>query len=226
MILKFSIFKPFEDRLIHGITTKQTGSFNEESPDHKKNIKKLSAHLTNEPIISKQLHSDRIIIVSQRPAKPFEGDGFITQTIQLPLAIKIADCQALLIFDPITNTIAAVHSGWRGSSVNIIGKVIERMKEAFQVQPKNLLVGISPSLGPCCAEFTDPQKELPPFIHPYKKGKKVDFWAISLDQLKKAGVLIKNIELMPECTKCFRDQYFSHRNKDKGRMVAFISLAK
>ena len=204
MILEFSIFKPFSDRLSHGLTTK-----------------------TSDPpsglIFGNQVHGDNIIFLSKKPDHPLEGDAFVTQKSNVPLTVQVADCQGVLMFDPKTQTIAAIHSGWRGSSLNVIGKTIEAMK-GVGVNPSNLIVGISPSLGPCCAEFTDPKNELPKFIHPYIKKQNVDLWSLTADQLKKAGVPESNIEIIKECTKCQPDKYYSHRNKDTGRMAVFISL--
>ena len=221
MILKFSIFKPFANRLIHGMTTKQMGSFNDEDKNFSEQLKKLPVE---KPIFSRQIHGDKVILATERPDKPFEGDAFITQEKNLPLTVKVADCQGILIYDPKTESIATVHSGWRSSTLNIIGKTVKQMQDTFGLNPSNLLIGISPSLGPCCTEFTDPKNELPEFIHPYIKDQNVDFWALSINQLKEVGVPENQIEIIKECTKCQPNKYFSHRNADIGRMAVFISL--
>jgi len=220
MILEFSLFKPFTDAIIHGITTKPLGSFNDEEEGFKKQKNKLPVN----PVLNKQVHGDKIIMLDKRPDQPFEADALITQQKNLPLGIKVADCQGVLIFDPKTTSIAAIHSGWKGSALNIIGKTVKKMEQAFGSDPADLLVGISPSLGPCCAQFSDPEKELPEFTRPFTKGKNVDFWSLSLQQLKEAGVPEGRIEIMKECTNCNTDRFFSHRNGDKGRIAVFIGL--
>lgn len=175
-------------------------------------------------ITANQVHGDEVMMIRERPADLLTCDAFITQSPHLPLMVKVADCQGVLIYDPITHSVAAVHSGWRGSTLNIIGKTIARMTAEVGVEPENLLVGISPSLGPCCAEFSDPENELPAFCHPFiQKGNRVDFWSLSLKQCKDAGVSEKNIELAGICTKC-TPGYFSHRNGDGGRMGVFATL--
>ena len=110
MILEFSIFKPFSDRLSHGVTTKTSDP-------------------PSELIFGNQVHGDNVIFLSKKPDRPFEGDAFVTQKSNVPLAVQVADCQGVLMFDPKTQTIAAIHSGWRGSSLNITGKTIETMRE-------------------------------------------------------------------------------------------------
>jgi len=222
MLLEFSIFQPFSNRVIHGVTTKPIGSFNNLEEGFEKQLNKLPTQ--NKPIFSNQLHSESVVIIDQIPNHPLEGDAFITDKKQIPIAVKVADCQGILIFDPKTNAIASVHSGWRGSALNIIGNTVKKMAEIFNSNPADLLVGISPSLGPCCAEFSDPINELPEFANPFIQDKKVDLWSLSLHQLSEAGVPKNQIEMINECTKCNSDKYFSHRNKDGGRMAVFIEL--
>lgn len=238
MIIKFSVFKPFSHKLTHGITTKSYGSFNSDFSHHKKNnfennLQKLNTYLNTDlntdlnvkqPVYADQVHGDTIITLDKRPTHKPSGDALITNKSRLPLMVKIADCQGILMYDPKTNTIAAVHSGWRSSAQNIISKTIQKMQTEFKVNPAYLHIGISPSLGPCCAKFSDPESELPENIHPYIQKNHVDFWQLSLDQCKNAGVPQNQIELAGECTKCLPDKYFSHRNRDTGRMAIFISL--
>lgn len=179
---------------------------------------------------SKQVHGDKIFVITGETdfSSPLgEYDAFITAAKQRPLLVRFADCQGALILDPVKRVIAAVHCGWRGSTLNILGKTVLKMIENFDCDPADLIVGISPSLGPCCAEFTDPSKELPEFMQQYVNEKNcVDLWQCSLNQLKEAGVLVENIEVEKICTACNKDLFFSHR-RDKGntgRMAAIIAL--
>lgn len=207
MILNFDIFKPYADILTHGINTE-------------------SLHDANgvDLIVGNQIHTDTINLISQKPIETLQGDAIITKEVNLPIAVKVADCQGILIFDPKTQSIAAIHSGWKSSCLNIIGKTVKRLTGEFGSDPKDLLVGISPSLGPCCAEFSDPKTELPDFVHPFANNRHVDFWALSLDQLKNTGIPEKQIEFKRECTKCHPNGYYSYRNNDENRMGVFISL--
>lgn len=221
MIKQFSIFKPFSDRLVHGVTTKQMGSFNDEEKNFSEQLKKLPA---KKPVFSNQVHGNKVIWIKSHPNIPFHGDAFITQKKNISLAVKVADCQGILIYDPKTESIAAIHVGWRSLALNIINKTIQKMQDVFGSNPKDMLVGISPSLGLCCAEFSDPKNELPTSTHSYIQGKHVDLWSISIEKLKKSGIPENQIEIIKECTKCQPGKYYSHRNADTGRMAVFISL--
>lgn len=226
MLYQFSFFRPFDDKIIHGITTRPWGGhFREQNEQWKKSMQKLKDEWAiPEPVTACQVHGDQILALGERPPKKPSCDGLMTQTRGLPLMVRIADCQGVLMFDPVIGAIAAIHSGWRSSALNILGKSVKKMSESFGVKPTNLRVGISPSLGPCCARFSDPAKELPDFLNPYTHNNHVDFWTLSKDQLVSAGVPEKQIEIAGECTQCQRDRYFSHRGGDKERMGAFIML--
>lgn len=210
-------------KLKSGFTNKQIGSFKETDKDFQKNIESLALGM---PVLLNQTHSDIILEVTE----PFsiealpEGDAMITRQKNLLLMVKVADCQGIIIFDPIKQALGVVHSGWKGSTKNILGKTIRRMKEVYDCDPKSLLVAISPSLGPCCAEFTDPKTELPVFCHPFiQKNNHVDFWALSKKQCQDEGVLESNIEITGICTKDSPD-FFSYRLGDEGRMGVYAKL--
>lgn len=187
-------------------------------------------------------NKDDILPLGWRNAS-FELDGFISNMKNLPLMVRFADCQGVLMFDPVKKVIAAVHCGWRGNVQNILGKAVKKMLVNFGCDAKNILVGISPSLGPCCAEFTDPSNELPEWMQKYIGEKKacgscknnddvsvknnfVDLWQCSLDQLTEAGVLPENIENMRRCTVCENETFFSYRvgGAKSGRMGGVVEL--
>ncbi len=222
MIHTFKIFEPHSKKLIHGVTDRSMGSFKEGNPDFLKNVEALGM---GRPPRTVQAHSDVILEVDHLPDGLLpDSDGFITQSKDLLLMVKIADCQGVILYDPEHEAVGVVHSGWKGSVQNIIGKAVQKMKRQCQSDPKKLLVGISPSLGPCCAEFSDPKNELPAFCHPFiLKNNHVDFWSLSQKQLVDEGVSQLNVEVAGVCTKC-GSGYFSHRRGDGGRMGVFAKL--
>lgn len=236
------------------------------SNDDKENLRKNYSSLCerlgmNEQkiVLAYQEHTDKVIVVgscedghsatrasvdraSYGLDKPFSGvDAFLTNEPGLALIVQVADCQGVFIFDPVLKVIAAIHCGWQGNTKNIIGKTVEKMIAEFDCDAKNLLVAISPSLGPCCAEFSKPYEELPEFMHGYivggessdlqiqdsrPGGFKVDLWQCSLDQLTTCGVLPENIDIARRCTVCENDKFFSYRaDKGKtGRMAGVIQI--
>ncbi len=117
--------------------------------------------------------------------------------------IRHADCQATIFYDPEHNAIANVHCGWRGNVQNIYRATAFEMRKTFSSKPENILVGISPSLGPEKSEFINYRKEFPESFLPYEiKPTYFDLWAISRMQLEASGILPHHIEVASICTKC------------------------
>jgi len=202
MIKEFALLKAFKGQIDHGILM----------------------GIPDGAMTANQVHGDTILKINHPFTDHPDCDGFMTNVPHLQLMVKVADCQGVLMYDPVTHSAAAIHSGWRGSTLNIIGKAVRQMHETYGAKPTDLRVAISPSLGPCCAQFTDPKKELPAFCHPYiEAGNHVNFWKLSLKQLADEGILKEHIELAAECTKS-TPGYFSNRNGDSGRMGVFIKL--
>jgi len=154
------------------------------------------------------------------------GDALISDVPGKSLVIQTADCQAVLIYDPVRKAVANIHSGWRGSIQNIIGLTVQAMIKVFESDPKTLLTGIGPSLGPCCAEFVHYRTEIPKAFWSYKNHADCfDFWAMSKDQLTGAGIPENHIVSSNLCTRCRTDLFFSYRKeKSTGRFAAVIGI--
>ena len=164
-----------------------------------------------------QVHGDQVAVVEDiREDHEYQNvDALITQQSGVGLLIQQADCQAVLLYDPKQEAIAAIHSGWRGSVANIIGKTIQAMGENYGTAPEDLRAVISPSLGPCCAEFSNYKKELTASFQQWRDSENhFDFWEISRWQLQEAGLLSDHIEAIGICTMCNQD-FFSYRRAMK-----------
>lgn len=182
---------------------------------------------------ARQVHGDEVYLLADQPADDIEVDGFdslITRQRNVGLIIQHADCQAVLLYDPVQEAIGAVHSGWRGSVANLLKKTITAMGHAFGTDPLHLQAVISPSLGPCCAEFVNYRTELPAEFQEFMDERShFNFWQISKHQLLQCGLLEKGIVLPTVCTSCSTD-YFSYRRACReadgttGRNCSVIAL--
>ena len=187
--------------------------------DDPRNIEENRARICREVgtgrlISAHQIHSSRVYVdMGEIPEshEVNEYDALISNHPGTALMIQQADCQAVLLFDPINHAIGAVHNGWRGSVVNIIALTIEQMQRHYGTDPANLQAHISPSLGPCCAEFVNYREELPAAFGRFQvQENHFDFWQISVDQLTAAGAQPESIRVPDICTSC-SDDYFSYR---------------
>ncbi len=184
-------------------------------------------------ISAKQIHEDLVYIVDNSPACDEEKEGvdaLITNKRGIALMIQHADCQAILLHDPVQSVIAAVHCGWRGNVLGIIKKTVQAITNFSQSNPHNLHATISPALGPCCAEFIHYRQELPASFLPFRTNDNhFDFQQISRFQLIEAGLPPENIQASSVCTSCNPD-FFSYRrarrtgNGITGRNASIILL--
>ena len=159
--------------------------------------------------------------------QPRLGDALITDIPGLALVVQVADCQAILLYDPVRRVVANVHSGWRGSIENIAGKTVAAMEGKFGCRGRDITAAIGPSLGPCCAEFIHYRDEIPEKFWKYKlNGNHFDFWRISREQLAAAGLQSKNIQSGKLCTRCRPDYFYSYRGEARhtGRFAAVIGM--
>ncbi len=187
-------------------------------------------------VFTRQIHGCEIAVLNHDSEKrgltsagrAVTADAMVTDIFGRNLVIQVADCQAVLLYEPARRVIANIHCGWRGSVQNIIGRTVEVMEQHFGCRPERIRSGIGPSLGPCCAEFINYSTEIPMEFWRYKGlNDHFDFWSLSRDQLKRAGVAEINIDSSGICTRCHTDDFFSYRaQRTTGRFAAVIGLTE
>ncbi|MGD9159965.1 MAG: polyphenol oxidase family protein [Desulfobacteraceae bacterium] len=159
--------------------------------------------------------------------KVFDADALITDIPSVAIMVKQADCQGVILFDPVESAVAVVHSGWKGSTLNILGETVKRMVNDFNCSPENIEAGIGPSLGPCCAEFKTYKDIFPEHFQKHMVGEfNFDFWTISKMQLIDAGLKKESIEKTGICTKCRTDIFFSYRGEGITGRFATVAMIK
>jgi hypothetical protein len=202
----------------------------------RENRKRVKERLAVTHLLSaRQIHDTGIYCLKEPLAEDREVEGFDALITDLPgtgLMIQQADCQAVLLFDPTKEVVAAVHCGWRGSVQGILTRVVATMAENYGTAPADLQAVISPSLGPCCAEFVNYRRELPPEFHQFMvRDNYFDFLQISRHQLMSMGLSGQRIAAAGICTCCSND-YFSYRRASRlhdgltGRNCSVIALTK
>ncbi|MFN2354051.1 MAG: peptidoglycan editing factor PgeF [Desulfopila sp.] len=198
---------------------------------NRKRIKKLLG--LHSLVSAHQVHGDavhRVTVPVERDYIVDEHDALITDGVGVGLMIGHADCQAVMLYDPVCRVVAAVHSGWRGSVANIVAKTVAQMQAVFGTRAAQLVAAIGPSLGPCCSEFVNYEHELPTTFLPFRTDDNhFDFWQITRHQLLQCGVDEAGIHCVRVCTVCSPD-FFSYRracrsgNGVTGRNASIIAL--
>lgn len=159
-----------------------------------------------------QVHGSRVLVVEGPVSGPDpQGyDAMITAARGVGLVVQQADCQAVLLYDPDTPAAGIAHCGWRGSVAGVCGRVVEAMRESFGSDPGRILAAVSPSIGPCCAEFSGFRELLPRWMWEHRRGLLFDFPAITRRQLAGCGLRPENIDHSHHCSRC-DPGFFSHR---------------
>jgi len=178
-----------------------------------------------------QIHSDIRLTPEEDDAR--EGDALLSQNRGTLIGIKTADCGPILIGDPKTGMMAAVHAGWKGTLGRIVEKTIADLNEKFRVDPKSCVAAIGPSacgkcyeVGPEVAEqFRNEFRAWDEFmkLEPEKEKANLDVASANRRQLLEAGLLAANIHLSSQCTMHQNELYFSHRREHgHGRLLSVI----
>lgn len=178
-----------------------------------------------------QVHGKDISLCREglEPATPsvVNADAIISNQSNVALMVKSADCQAIILFDPIQRVLANVHCGWRGNTLNIIAEVVTRMESYFRCKPSQIIAGIGPSLGPCCAEFITHGEIFPKHFDQFMvRENYFDLWQISRWQLLEAGLQKENIEVASICTRCRTDLFYSYRAEGTTGRFATVAMLK
>ena len=191
------------------------------------NLRRLGAAIGFSPenlVLTRQTHTDIVRVVTGADRRGTdhreypECDGLVTNTPGLALMVFTADCTPILLHDPVTGAVGAVHAGWRGTAADIAGKAVNAMVAAFGCAPENIHAAIGPNIGRCCFQ-TDadvPQAMLrtfgqaaQEFIHPQGDKHYVNLKKINALALGRAGVT--SIDISEDCTMCQSDRFWSHR---------------
>jgi len=103
------------------------------------------------PLVTlRQIHSDLIHRIDTVAEHPLTGDGLITSTPGILLAVQTADCLPLILVDFRLHAIGVLHAGWRGTLKRIAQKGVGEMRRFFGTEPQNIKAAIGPGIHSCC----------------------------------------------------------------------------
>ena len=163
-------------------------------------------------VLAEQVHGCGVAVVSS-PGEAVGADGLVSDTPELNLVIRTADCAAIMVYDPEHGVVANLHAGWRGARENIISRGISLLQRIYQSRPENLVVAISPFIRECCyqvgEEFRDYFSEK--YLEVRGEHLYLNLARIFRDQLLDVGVVPGNLEISSQCTHCHPDKFPSYR---------------
>jgi polyphenol oxidase len=182
-----------------------------------------------------QMHGREVIQVSResnrKDISKQKADALITNVRGVGVGVRTADCTPILLFDPRSEAVAAIHAGWRGTVLDIVGATIEAMQRAYQTEACDLIAAIGPCIGPCCFEV-GPEvvdafaAKLPESLWrgPGRSSGKatIDLYAANEAFLRGAGVT--QIDTLRVCTMCDPAQRFFSFRRDGEKSGRHLSI--
>ena len=175
----------------------------------------------------KQVHGDKISFVNSGGACG-TSDAMITDKNNIGLAISTADCCAVYIYDPVKKVLVGVHSGWRGTSKEILLKVLQTLSNEFDSAPGDLICYLSPSISATNYEVgVEVAEQFDLNYLKQKNGKYLlDIPKINEDLLLNYGVTPQNIQVSNLCSYEYSSILHSYRRdgKKSGRALGVIAM--
>lgn len=211
------------------------------------NYRRLCAALgadAGDVVQSKQVHGDAVRHVTAADrgkglfaATDYAADALVTDEPGLDLTVFSADCIMVLLHDPVTRSVGAVHAGWRGTALDLPAKTVRELGRLFGAEPGNIRAAIGPGIGPCCFEthgdVPDAMRAAfgggaEPYLRPRGAKWTVDLKELNAWRLREAGLAAEHVDLCPACTACHPELYWSHRAAGDRRGVqgALIGLKR
>lgn len=196
-------------------------------------------------VLAKQVHETTVRTVTAADAgkglhvpRDYTADALITVEPDLPLVVFSADCGILLLRDPVTGAVGAVHAGWRGCAAGIVEKAVVALCELSGAEASRLCAAIGPCIGQCCFEtdsdVPDAMRDAlgrdaePYLVYDDARNKwQVDLAGLNREWLLRAGVPAAQIDTLRLCTACHPELFWSHRKMGdaRGAQVAMIMKA-
>lgn len=181
-----------------------------------------------------QVHGATVALVDavDRGRKIEGADGLATSDPAVVLAVHTADCVPVLLADPRSGAVGAVHTGWRGTAAGAAAEAVAVMRRAFGADPRDLIAGIGPAIGPCCyevdavvAESYASRRWRDAVLSPGHPSRwQLDLWEANRLQLLEAGLRPEGISTARMCTAHLPELFFSHRRDGiTGRMAALVA---
>ncbi len=162
-------------------------------------------------------------------------DAMITNLPGVALAILVADCAPVVLYDPVRQAVGVAHSGRAGTIRGVLPKTVGAMAASFGSAPGDLLIGIGPAIGAASYEIgaAEASEVMAAFgaegtrlLTPTRPGHATfDLARAIRRQLRDSGVPDRNVHDMAIDTRTSTDDFFSDRAaRPCGRFAAIARL--
>lgn len=192
-------------------------------------LEKITGIDSRKTVMLEQVHGDSIIHVVSEPSEDqiavAEADGLITALPGICLVIRTADCVPVFVYDPVEKVLGAVHSGWKGTLLDISGRCVRDIARIYGSKPENMYAFILPSIGPESYEVNSDVAKFFSDETVERDGRLfVNLWQSVEKSLKKEGVDETRIFNSGICNLKNHRAFYSHRHGDMGRNLNYAFM--
>jgi YfiH family protein len=131
-------------------------------------------------------------------------DALVTATPGVGIAVMVADCVPLVLYEPEAHVVAAVHAGWRGTVARVAAAAVDAMA-GLGADPARVVAGLGPAVTADRYQVGDDVADaaracfgadIDGIVRPDGTGRWVfDLWATNRRVLVEAGVSPAHIEV-------------------------------
>lgn len=195
---------------------------------------------------TKQVHGRAVVRAEGDPVRMLahEADALLAESGSgAAVAVRVADCVPVLIADPASGRVLAVHAGWRGVVADVVGAAVRQLgaRQSGSSSGRDvggLVAAIGPCIGPCCFEVDQDVGEAIARTttssvisrRDEARGKSfIDLRSAVRTQLRALGLSDTVIDDVPGrgrdgCTRCDARRFYSYRRDGdaSGRLIGVI----
>jgi YfiH family protein len=95
-----------------------------------------------------QIHSRIVLEADDSFVNQSKADGMTARDRGIVLAVTVADCLPVFLYDTETGAYALLHSGWKGTG--IVLRALSMMAERWGTRPSSVAALLGPCIRPCC----------------------------------------------------------------------------
>jgi hypothetical protein len=184
-----------------------------------------------------QVHGRDVIVVrggeDRSEVLQRKADAVVSAARDIACGVKVADCVPVLVADRKSGAVAAIHSGWQGTCLDVVGAGVAALRSEIG-SDGDLIAAVGPHIEVCCFEVGDDVAErlaarapaIPSIDRARGPKPHVDLRAIVRAQLRATGLTDEAIDDVRGCTKCDAVRFFSYRRdrEHSGRLLAAIAV--
>lgn len=208
--------------LLHGFSTRAAGDFSAPGPD----LSLVEECGATELRLLRQVHGARVVPPYPADPRPRADAWAGSPAPGVLLGVLTADCVPVLLCHPLSGSLGLAHAGWRGALAGVARAAVR----AMGVPPREIRAVLGPAIGPCCyqvgGEVIDALGAESVHLQPWpgEAGKcRLDLSGLVRSELLSAGLEGTAVEVLPLCTFCRDDLFYSYRREGAtGRMCSFL----